>query len=508
MFKSIFAKYVSVFTALLLCGFLLLLLIFGSVVSHDAEQRRQSTLQNTVRTASETLSEMLRDSGEADLSDFLSLQEQQVTYVLHAVTANAGDVSMAVYDKEGTVLLTVGQSGDILQDEQTAEVLALVRQAETVTLPILSKDGFLCGDLLLTSGAEGFEGSVVSTEAGFIILRQAPDAGSALPYSSFETVLLAAVWVMIAALIALYFITERTIEPLREMSRAAKKLSVGSFDTKVPVRGRDEIAQLAQTFNQMSDSLQSMERMRSAFIANVSHDLRTPMTTISGFIDSILDGVIPPEEQEHYLRLVSDEVRRLSRLVNQLLDISRLQAGERKLVKRSFDICEMGRQILISFEQKIEDKHLEVSFVCDEDRMQVFGDQDAVHQIFYNICDNAVKFSREGGQLRLQFTRERRPERGGKFKVVVRVYNEGQGIPPEDQPYIFERFYKSDKSRSLDKTGVGLGMYIAKTIIEAHGETISVRSEYGKDCEFTFTMPQTEQTTSGVIGSKHEKREE
>lgn len=140
--------------------------------------------------------------------------------------------------------------------------------------------------------------------------------------------------------------------------------------------------------------------------------------------------------------------------------------------------------------------------------MQVFGDQDAVHQIFYNICDNAVKFSREGGQLRLQVTRERRPERGCKLKVVVRVYNEGQGIPPEDQPYIFERFYKSDKSRSLDKTGVGLGMYIAKTIIEAHGESISVRSEYGKDCEFTFTMPPAEQTTSGSAGSKHEKREE
>lgn len=505
MFKSVFAKYVSVFTALLLCGFLLLLLIFGSVVNHDAEQRRQSTLQNTVRTASETLSEMLRDGGETELSDFLSLQEIQVTRVLHAVTANAGDVSVTVYDKEGTVLLTVGQSGDIPQDERTAEVLALVRDAESVTLPILSEDGFLCGDRLLLSDTEG---TVTPTAVGYILLRQMPDASSAFPYGSFETVLLAAVWVMIAALIALYFITERTIEPLREMSRAAKKLSVGSFDTKVPVRGRDEIAQLAQTFNQMSDSLQSMERMRSSFIANVSHDLRTPMTTISGFIDGILDGVIPPEEQEHYLRVVSGEVRRLSRLVNQLLDISRLQAGERKLVRRSFDICEMGRQILISFEQKIEDKHLDVSFVCDEDRMQVFGDQDAVHQILYNICDNAVKFSREGGQLRLQFTWERRPERGGKLKAVIRVYNEGQGIPPEDQPYIFERFYKSDKSRSLDKTGVGLGMYIAKTIIEAHGESISVRSEYGKDCEFTFTMSPTEQTASGAVGSKHEKREE
>ena len=150
----------------------------------------------------------------------------------------------------------------------------------------------------------------------------------------------------------------------------------------------------------------------------------------------------------------------------------------------------MGRQILISFEQKIDAKNLDVSFTCEEDRMFVLADQDAVHQILYNICDNAVKFSRPGGHLALDFSWKAGDGRHGR-KAVVRVCNEGQGIPPEDLPYIFERFYKSDKSRSLDKTGVGLGMYIAKTIIEAHGETISVRSEYGKDCEFTFTMPET-----------------
>ena len=309
-------------------------------------------------------------------------------------------------------------------------------------------------------------------------------------YDTFKSVLLAAVWVMIAALIALYFITERTIEPLRDMSRAAKKMAAGNFDARVEVKGNDEVAQLAGAFNQMAESLQSMDRMRNSFIANVSHDLRTPMTTIAGFIDGILDGVIPPEEQEQYLRVVSGEVRRLSRLVNQLLDLSRLQAGDRKLVKRPFDICEMGRQILISFEQKIDAKNLDVSFTCEEDRMFVLADQDAVHQILYNICDNAVKFSRPGGRLALDFSWKASDGRHGR-KAVVRVCNEGQGIPPEDLPYIFERFYKSDKSRSLDKTGVGLGMYIAKTIIEAHGETISVRSEYGKDCEFTFTMPET-----------------
>jgi signal transduction histidine kinase len=214
------------------------------------------------------------------------------------------------------------------------------------------------------------------------------------------------------------------------------------------------------------------------------------MTTIAGFIDGILDGVIPPEKEEHYLRVVSEEVRRLSRLVTALLDVSRLQAGDRKFDMKPFDICEMGRQILISFEKKIDEKHLDVEFICDEDRMFVLADRDAIHQILYNICDNAVKFAREKGKLRMSFTWSG-GDSGKNRKAVVKVFNQGQGIPPEDLPFVFERFYKSDKSRSLDKSGVGLGMFISKTIIEAHKETISVSSEYGQSCEFTFTLART-----------------
>jgi signal transduction histidine kinase len=144
----------------------------------------------------------------------------------------------------------------------------------------------------------------------------------------------------------------------------------------------------------------------------------------------------------------------------------------------------MGRQVLISFEQKIDKKKLEVEFIVDDDNMFVVGDHDAIYQIYYNITDNAVKFAREGGILRLSMTNKDK-------KVKISVYNEGDGIPYEDQPYIFERFYKSDRSRGKDKTGVGLGMFITKTIIEAHGETITLKSEPGRDCEFCFTLPRT-----------------
>ncbi|MBQ2248773.1 MAG: HAMP domain-containing histidine kinase, partial [Clostridia bacterium] len=297
-----------------------------------------------------------------------------------------------------------------------------------------------------------------------------------------KTVVVSALLVLLAALIAAYFITERTVYPLRRMRRAAREFASGNFDERVTVQGKDEVAELAAAFNQMADSLKTLETMRNSFIASVSHDLRTPMTTIAGFIDGIRDGVIPPDQQEHYLEIVSMEVHRLSRLVTQLLDLSRIEAGDRKFVMKHFDICEMARLILISLEKKIDEKHLDVEFLCEEDRMTVHADRDAIHQVLYNICHNAIKFSREGGSLRIRI------ESSKDRKILVAIRNEGEGIAAEDLPFVFERFYKGDKSRNLDKSGVGLGLFISKTIISAHDERIWVESEAGKNCEFFFTL--------------------
>ena len=183
----------------------------------------------------------------------------------------------------------------------------------------------------------------------------------------------------------------------------------------------------------------------------------------------------------HYLELVSNEVKRLSRMVNTLLDVSRLESGDKKYTFSDFDISEMARLILISFEKPIEEKKLEVEFIA-EDSIFVHADEDAIHRVIYNLCHNAIKFSKEGGLLRISLLKEK------EGKVTVSVYNDGQGIASEDIPFVFDRFYKSDKSRGLDKTGVGLGLYISKTMIDAHGEQLRVRSEEGKNCEFSFDL--------------------
>lgn len=519
MFKSVFAKYVITFTALLLVSILLLLFIVNSVVNNYSIRGERASIRGVAASCADNLGAMYRESDCTDLGDFIRADDEGISTtagaerVLTAILTNFEDMTVYVTDVGGGFLFSTGK----FAADAPAVGTFLLSAEDIAVLPARASEllgdeeesdpdeqgRFLAEHPLLTDGLSFvYVHPILDGEisVGYVVVTSTAERQTNMINAALRSMVVAALWIMLAALIAIYFITERVIGPLREMSKAAKRMAVGRFDVRVPVHGRDEVAELAVAFNQMSQALDNLERMRNSFVANVSHDLRTPMTTISGFIDGILDGVIPPEQHSHYLHVVSTEVRRLSRLVTALLDVSRLQAGDRKFDMKPFDACEMGRQILISFEQKIEDKKLDVEFSCDEDRMFVLADRDAIHQILYNICDNAIKFSREGGKLTMSFTWS-----GGEStrhrKAVVKVFNEGQGIPPEDIPFVFERFYKSDKSRSLDKSGVGLGMFIAKTIIEAHGETISVSSDYGQNCTFTFTLARTEPPASkGRLG--------
>ncbi len=463
-------------------GFALLLLIITSIVGNYSEQNKTEQMKNAVRVTDLALENELATSNPQAFSELLqSWANDRVQMYSDAFSGQDGDMLFLFVSAEGEVLQSVSQAnaqidlsvGTVLPNEIMQAV-----SAGQMFLDMAQPNGMERSVLLCADGVTNADGAL----CGAVAVCTANVRWGGAVQDLTKTVITSALLVLLAALIAVYVITERTITPLREMSIAAKNFAGGKFDTRVYVRGKDEVAQLAEAFNQMAYSLENLEKMRNSFVANVSHDLRTPMTTIAGFIDSIRDGVIPPEERDHYLEVVSAEVHRLSRLVSSLLDLSRIQAGDRKFSMKPFDICEMARLILISFEQKIDEKKLEVEFNCEEDRISVLADRDAIYQIFYNICHNAVKFSKEGGVLRISIT-------GAKEKKIrVAVFNEGDGIPTEDQPMVFERFYKSDKSRGLDKSGVGLGLYIAKTIITAHGEKIGVNSEPGKNCEFYFTM--------------------
>lgn len=290
---------------------------------------------------------------------------------------------------------------------------------------------------------------------------------------------------VLISLFAMMLLARRHSTPLREMAHAAVAFGHGDMSARVRVNKYDplEVQEMAVAFNNMAVSLEKVESRRSEFVANVSHELKTPMTVIGGYIDGILDGTIPPERQKHYMQIVSDETKRLSRLVRSMLEISRLEAAEAipDEKKSRFDIGECAGQVLLSFEQKITEKNLDVDVKLPENPLFTMADQDAIIQVLYNLLDNAVKFCPANGQIRLFV------QSAGE-KIRISVANDGPAIPTEELSLVFDRFHKLDKSRTRDQVGWGLGLYIVKTLICSHGEDISVSSEEGNTA-FTFTLP-------------------
>ncbi|MDR0952375.1 MAG: HAMP domain-containing histidine kinase [Oscillospiraceae bacterium] len=294
--------------------------------------------------------------------------------------------------------------------------------------------------------------------------------------------ILLAVSVLLIAIVLSFYASRRQAEPINEIAAAARKFAYGDFSARVtPRRSEDEIAALADSFNSMAESLEKSEQLRSEFIANVSHELKTPMTTIGGFADGILDGTIPKAEQDKYLEVISSETKRLSRMVRQMLHMSRIQNVDTpSLLAGSFDIAEVVVRTLLAFENKITSGGLDVDARLPEERILVRGDEDSLTQVFYNLLDNAVKFAEKGSVITVSLWKQ-------DGRAYVAVENRGQTIDPEELPFIFDRFRKLDKSRSRDRDGVGLGLSIAKTILNNHNEDVSVTSRDGVT-RFVFTV--------------------
>ena len=458
MFKSLFSKYISAFLLINLFSFAVIISVITSIINGYSQKTQKDELKMIALSSREYIYNQI-DMLETDsLEHAVSSSKKNIESIFTALSSNTDEVTTIITDGTGKILSTFGSYENSLEKTSSLpasfieffkskgtedEFLSINNSENTYhifySLPILSQSGETLGYVFVGEPAG------ILTRLLSVIVR---------------SVILGIIWIMLATLIAVYVISERIIAPLKEISRAAKRFAAGQLDVRVRVHGCEEVAELAMAFNHMAESLETSEKMRNTFISNVSHDLRTPMTSISGFVDGILDGVIPPEKHDHYLKIVSDEIKRLSRLVVSLLDISRIQAGERKFTMAPFDLCEMSRQILFSFEKKIDKKQLNIEFDFDEENLTAIADEDAIYQVLYNLCDNAVKFSKQEGTLRLSVKKVK------NRKLLVSVYNDGQGISPEDISHIFERFYKSDKSRGLDKSGVGLGLYISKTIIE------------------------------------------
>ncbi len=343
----------------------------------------------------------------------------------------------------------------------------------------LARNSFVVASPIMVN--DDFRGAVMAVK---------PITEGLLPYvvTILRMFFIASLFAFIITFSIVYLVSYRIAKPLRQMSDAVKKYADGDFSAKIPVSekhhllGHTEIDELASSFNTMATALSNMELSRRDFVSNVSHELKTPMTTISGFIDGILDGTIRQEEQDRYLKIISDEVKRLSRLVTGMLNMNKIEAGKLDIKPVKFDISEMIFVTLLNFEQIIEKRNIDIRGLDTIGENPVLADKDMINQVIYNLVDNAVKFTPDGGYIEVS-------SKADAEKVIVKIRNSGNGIAPGETEKIFERFYKVDKSRSYDVKGAGMGLYIVKTIIELHGGHIIARSEEGEYAEFIFTLP-------------------
>ena len=397
--------------------------------------------------------------------------------------SDVGEAEAQVCDENGFVVLCSC-------DEFNCEHLGRQIDADLITEIDMNGETFRVGTLTgIHDGRRYIAGRpIVSDDTeqtiGYVIISSDMSQITDFMQRSSSLFFYSAIIVLVLSMAAATFLSHQQVQPLNKVAEAARRFGRGELDTRVevPKSCGEEIVDLANAFNTMADSLEKSEQRRQEFVANVSHELKTPMTTIGGYIDGMLDGTIPPEKQQHYMQIVSGEVRRLSRLVRNMLDIAKLQAmGVEDSRKTRFDLGEELSDVLITFEQKIYNKHLDVRVDLPDKPVWTRAERDSITQVIYNLIENAIKFCPDGGRLSLRVRSD-----GGKARVSVE--NTGPTIDKDELPLLFDRFHKADKSRSADREGWGLGLYIAKTIVGAHGGDIWATSENGVT-QFNFTLP-------------------
>ena len=444
--KTTFSRQFALIAALLLVCMLFTGVSFRFLMLRYLKNDKKETLSADAQAVA-SLAEAYDSTGE--------LEENWDFRLSLSLFSDVGEAEAQVCDENGFVVLCSC-------DEFNCEHIGRQIDANLITEIDMNGETFRVGTLTgIHDGRRYIAGRpIVSDDTeqtiGYVIISSDMSQITDFMQRSSSLFFYSAIIVLVLSMAAATFLSHQQVQPLNKVAEAARRFGRGELDTRVevPKSCGEEIVDLANAFNTMADSLEKSEQRRQEFVANVSHELKTPMTTIGGYIDGMLDGTIPPEKQQHYMQIVSGEVRRLSRLV---------------------------RNMLITFEQKIYNKHLDVRVDLPDKPVWTRAERDSITQVIYNLIDNAIKFCPDGGRLSLRVQSD-----GGKARVSVE--NTGPTIDKDELPLLFDRFHKADKSRSADREGWGLGLYIAKTIVGAHGGDIWATSENGVT-QFNFTLP-------------------
>ena len=473
MRNNLFRRQFLLTAGLILLSFILLAASFTALSYRYMVREKKESMEENVSYAA-SMTQVILQRGFDPAEDAFPIYGPALSHI--------SDSDLVLCDASGTVLRYIADGADDL--DYVGSTISSDVTSQMIQNGIYSgmSDLGIYSGVHFAAGAPIFLQTVQGDSVQYFIFMTASATDLVVLWKSLATLFFfVAVIVMCVACIACSIFSMQQVKPLREMADAVRRFGMGEYDVRVDDTGhKDEIGDLASAFNAMADSLANSEKRRQEFVANISHELKTPMTAISGFTNGILDGTIPPEKVNDSLQVISSETARLSRLVRRMLDVSALQARESVQSQVEFDISETMVQVMISLEGKIKNRQLDMDVHIPDDPVRVWGDPDGITQVCYNLLDNAAKFAAPGTAIAVTITTK-------GTKAYISVKNQGETIPPDELNMIFDRFHKSDRSRSIDKEGVGLGLYIVKTILNNHKENITVTSKDGVT-EFIFTL--------------------
>ena len=462
-FRSIFSRMMfiqcmTVAVAVLLIGVVLAVIVYAGRIGEYGTQ-----LNRYAQNARAVLA-----SGADDAQAHLRYLAADNNLLIEHVGAH-NDVSAYYADKRWEAY-----ASQSLSDTACSDVSAHAGPIGGTTRTYFRPAGFPVLTAYTTAGDDASEG-ILLVSGDLTPLRSA--LGSVILWTVFVSA-----FTLIGAGIVSYYAAYRVINPFVEMNHAVQCYSRGDFSTRIPVEGRDEAAQLGKSLNEMAEQLRGLEDTRRSFVANVSHELRSPLTSMKGFLEAMQDGTIPEENFPEYIGIVLDETRRMVTLVNDLLDLARIESGTIRLNNEVFDINELIRRTLLTFEARLNENEMEMEVRFAQEQCMVYADSAQIGQVLINLIDNAIKYSPKGRSLFISTYSMRKT-------VYVTVRDTGIGIPQEDVPHVFDRFYKVEKAHTpTPQMGSGLGLSIVKRIIEQHGQSITVRSARGRGTQFTFTL--------------------
>jgi signal transduction histidine kinase len=392
------------------------------------------------------------------------------------------ETRIRILDQQGIVLVDSMGGEDVGRDlsgvEEVAQALS-GRPGKAIRLAE-SRIG-IGGRTMYVAVSISVDGQVV----GAVYLSQSMSDLLAVIYDLRWRLVISAGVAAVVASTAGLLLSRALTRPIQQLTLAADEVARGDLERQVPVRSADEIGRLGQAFNHMIAQLRATERMRTDFVSNVSHELRTPLTAVKGLVETLRDGAVDDRQvRDRFLATIEDETDRLIRLVNDLLVLSKADSQALKLKQEPLDVRDLVERSVHKLAPQVEEKGILVEVSASEEPQWVLADADRIEQVLVNLLDNAIKYSPEGGRITVAID-----DGGAPGLVSVAVRDEGVGIPVGDLPRVFERFYRVDRARSRDGGGSGLGLSIAKAIVEAHGGEITLRSEEGQGTTVYFTLP-------------------